>query len=702
MNSVARFRVWSAIAGLVGVALLVCIVAAVQTHVVFQRTAEYAEEGRETILVNLEYQTEPELCRFAHELVAEWGTAEKAAKEDMSATARRLHVDRVSVVGSNGVVLASSEPKLVGFDFASHTNTVEFLDLNGKEHFIAQPFRRPVDNPQAPLMKFVGIAFQNGGFVQIGDSIHPGDTHRRRDYVFVQSMQDEHISNNGYFVIVDPAEGTIVSTQDREKAGGKAADAGFVDLDFADGDGPVRARIFGQNSLVWRVKPEFFDVVGYVVFPLADLMHERDISIFLAALLFLVGYSVVYVFLLKISGQSARLREQNAQMEAFHAREASARQRDLMLAKNIQVSALPCIFPPFPSHREIDLYALFRTAKEVGGDFYDFFFVSPARLCLVIADVSDKGVPAALFMMKARSMIKSCVMTREKLEDAMSDANGMLCTNNVAGMFVTAWVGVFDLDSGELEFVTAGHNPPYILRKNGELESLKVRPSLVLSAMEGVKYRVNRNRINPGETLFLYTDGVTEATSRSGELFGEKRLEECLCAVSGDAEAKCRQIVQTVDGFAAGVPQSDDITVLAFSFKGSENGRSETFPANLEGLSSAAVFLETCLDEGKCSDKTKSAMMVALDEIASNIMHYSGAADFTLKVVFEDDLVRVVFSDSGKPYDPLEKEDPDVSLSAAERKIGGLGIFMVKRMMDEMHYVRDHEQNILTIGKKIA
>ena len=181
---------------LVAFAAAVAIVWTLQTRVVFKRVAANASDGFESIFANLEYQTESELCRFALDLTVDWGDAEKAAKEDCAKMAKILYVDRVSVIGTNGIVLASSAPSFVGFDFASHSNTVEFLALNGTEHFIAQPFRRPVDDPQAPLMKFVGIAFPGGGFVQIGDSIHPGDV-RRRDYVFVQSMQDEHISDNG-------------------------------------------------------------------------------------------------------------------------------------------------------------------------------------------------------------------------------------------------------------------------------------------------------------------------------------------------------------------------------------------------------------------------------------------------------------------------------------------------------------------------
>ena len=680
-------------------AVAISIVWLVQTRIVFDRVAEYAAEGQETILSNLEYQSEPELCRYAQDLTVNWGDVETAARQDLAKVAKALYVDRVSVIGTNGIVLASSDPTFVGFDFASTPSTAEFLALNAGEHFLTQVFRRPVNDPNGPFMKFVGISFPGGGFVQIGDSIHPGDS-RRRDYVFVQSMQDEHISDNGFFVIVDPADGRILSTQDRAKAGGSAADAGLGGLDFAGGDGPVQAKVFGVKSLVWRVKPAFFDVVGYVVFPLPDLMHSRNVSVGLAALLLFAVLSVGYLFFLKVYSQSVRLREQNLKMEAFYAKEEADRQRDLALAKNIQASALPSVFPPYPGRKEFDLYAKMRTAKEVGGDFYDFYFVDPDRICLVMADVSGKGVPAALFMMRSKAIIKSSVTTEPDLAVAMAKANDGLCANNAAEMFVTAWVGILDVETGELRYVSAGHNPPFVRHADGTVEMVKVRRALVLAAMEGAKYCEDSIRLRPGDRLFLYTDGVTEATATDGRLLGDARLEAALKDGSGDAEACCNRVVAAVDAFAGEAPQADDITVLAFDYKGCVGTVTRAFPASLEGLADATQFLQRRLDAADCAEKTKSAMMVAIDEIASNIVRYSGAPDFTVQVVVEESSVSVVFSDAGKEFNPLAKEDPNVALSVDERAIGGLGLFMVKRMMDDVGYARLDGRNVLTVRKR--
>ena len=679
--------------------LAIAIVWIVQTREVNSRIAVTAQDAFVSIFANLEYQPEPELCRYAQDLTVDWGDVENAAKQDLAQMARVLYVDRVSVVGTNGIVLASSKPSFVGFDFASNPDTAEFLELNTGTHFLTQPFRKPVDDPNAPLMKFVGIAFPKGGFVQIGDSIHPGDA-KRRDYVFAQSMENEQTSYDGYYAVVDEKSDLILSSFSREHRGVRASDFGFLSLDFGSGDGPIVGTVFGQKSMIWRAKPAFFDVTAYVIFPMDAIMHSRNATVRLMALVLFVLLSAGYLFFLKVYSQSVRLREQSQKMEAFYAKEEADRQRDLALAKNIQASALPSVFPPYPGRKEFDLYALMRTAKEVGGDFYDFYFVGPNKICLVVADVSGKGVPAALFMMRSKATIKSSVTTESDLAVAMAKANDGLCANNAAEMFVTAWVGVLDIETGELRYVSAGHNPPFVRHADGTVEMVKVKRALVLAAMEGAKYREDGIRLRAGDRLFLYTDGVTEATATDGSLLGEARLEAALKDGSGDAEACCNRVVEAVDAFAGEAPQADDITVMAFDYKGCVGTVTRAFPATLEGLADATLFLQRRLDAAECAEKTKSAMMVAIDEIASNIVRYSGAPDFTVQIVIEDDFVRVVFSDAGKKFDPLAKEDPNVTLSADERAIGGLGLFMVKRMMDEVKYDHIDGRNVLTVGKK--
>lgn len=236
---------------------------------------------------------------------------------------------------------------------------------------------------------------------------------------------------------------------------------------------------------------------------------------------------------------------------------------ELNVATQIQASMLPSIFPPFPDRTEFDIFATMDPAKEVGGDFYDFFFVDRLHLAVVIADVSGKGVPAALFMVIAKTLIKDYAGMSENVEDVFTLVNEKLCEANKEGLFVTAWMGVLDLLTGHMEYVNAGHNPPLICHTDGSFEYLKQKPGLMLAGMDQTRYRKGEFDLGPGDTLYLYTDGVTEAADCEEKLYGEKRLKDVLNAhadaVPRDLLAAVKEdIIQYMDG----APQADDITML--------------------------------------------------------------------------------------------------------------------------------------------
>ncbi|MGN0691158.1 MAG: SpoIIE family protein phosphatase [Oscillospiraceae bacterium] len=241
---------------------------------------------------------------------------------------------------------------------------------------------------------------------------------------------------------------------------------------------------------------------------------------------------------------------------------------ELSLASSIQAHMLPCIFPAFPEHSEFDIYATMTPAKEVGGDFYDFFMVDDTHVAAVMADVSGKGVPAALFMVIAKTLIKNYAQSGIEPYQVFTTANRMLCDGNDAGLFVTAWMGVLDITSGKLTYVNAGHNPPMIRQKDGSFEYLRSRPGFVLAGMETVKYRQNELMLEPGDRLFLYTDGITEATSAEKELYGEERLSAYL---NGHADNSAEDILHglkaDVDSFVGEAPQFDDMTMLMLDYK---------------------------------------------------------------------------------------------------------------------------------------
>lgn len=246
---------------------------------------------------------------------------------------------------------------------------------------------------------------------------------------------------------------------------------------------------------------------------------------------------------------------------------------ELNVATKIQKDMLPNIFPAFPEQREFDIYATMDPAKEVGGDFYDFFMVDDTHLAVVMADVSGKGVPAALFMVIAKTIIKNQALTGESLDQVFQRANDQLCENDGEGLFVTAFMGLLDLKDGGFTYVNAGHNPPLLRRKGGTYEYLKLDPGFVLAGLEGMTYDTAHLTLAPGDTLYLYTDGVTEALNPEEELFGEDRLRAAL----NDPQAIHLPVAQllpylraALEQYARGAEQADDITMLGITYRGSQ------------------------------------------------------------------------------------------------------------------------------------
>ena len=240
---------------------------------------------------------------------------------------------------------------------------------------------------------------------------------------------------------------------------------------------------------------------------------------------------------------------------------------ELNVATQIQASMLPCIFPAFPERREFDIYAAMDPAKEVGGDFYDFFMVDQTHLAVVMADVSGKGVPAALFMVIGKTLIKDHTLPGRDLGEVFSEVNRLLCEANSEGLFITAFEGVLDLKTGELCYVNAGHEMPFVGRAGG-FEAQKIRPGFVLAGMEGVRYRAGSLTLQPGDKLFQYTDGVTEATDAGNNLYGMDRLSEALNAHASESPQQiCAAVRADIDAFVKEAPQFDDITMLCLEYK---------------------------------------------------------------------------------------------------------------------------------------
>ena len=242
---------------------------------------------------------------------------------------------------------------------------------------------------------------------------------------------------------------------------------------------------------------------------------------------------------------------------------------ELDMASKIQKGALPDIFPAFPDRQEFDLYASMEPAKEIGGDFYDFFLIDDDHLCLVIADVSGKGVPAALFMMASKIILADNAIMGKSPSEILYDANNAICKNNKLEMFVTVWVGILEISTGKLSAANAGHEYPAIKRGDGGFSVFKDRHGFVLGGMEGMKYKEYEIQLSPGDKLFVYTDGVPEANDPDGNMFEVKRMID---ALNEDPDASPAQILGAVRGeiskFVREAEQFDDLTMLCLEYKG--------------------------------------------------------------------------------------------------------------------------------------
>ena len=245
--------------------------------------------------------------------------------------------------------------------------------------------------------------------------------------------------------------------------------------------------------------------------------------------------------------------------------------KELSTARQIQSSVLPHIFPPFPERREIDLFASMDPARDVGGDFYDFFFIDEDHLCLVIADVSGKGIPAALFMMFAKRIIEDFARIEHSASDILKKTNDLLCDNNQADMFVTVWLGILEITTGRMTAANAGHEYPAICKKDGLFEIYKDRHGFVIGGMEGVSYREYTLQMNPGDKIFVYTDGVPEATNGSGEMFGVEHMTAALNSCAGGSPTDIlRKVRSAVDDFVGDAEQFDDLTMMCMEYKGAD------------------------------------------------------------------------------------------------------------------------------------
>lgn len=629
-----------------------------------------------------------------------WGDPDESSRK-LRELAKDLGVDDISIADSDGTLSHSSRRQSVG--------AINFRTTKGQAREFAALLDEKYELSQSVLtntlygeeVKYVGVWMPEGGFVQVG--AHEKALRNLSRTALTGLTHGWHVSGESGGIFITTANGTIISHPVAGREGGQWHDPG--------------------DDTYWEKRMiEGFPV--YVVIPKRAAIVERRVLVATSA--FLNGMALVLAAVLVGIVISGYVREQIA----------TQRKKEMSMASDIQESSIPRVFPPFVEETRMDIFATMQPARDVGGDFYDFYFTTPTRLVFLIADVSGKGIPAALYMMRAKATIKSFALLGLSLAEVAERANDSLSRDNDANMFVTAWIGEVDLTTGALSYVNAGHNPPIAIGHGSNPPSfVRGRSGLMFGAMPGMKYKAHEMRLTPGDILYLYTDGITEQPDPNGELFGDDRLLDSvsgmlasgLHAIERDASPLLGAIFATVIAHGAGVEQADDCTQLVFRFNGDNSASRKAgegggyaarlFPPTQDGIAAASDFLDATLENLESRKPAESApdadgfglgllspkLHVILDEIASNIVKHSGATDFELTIGhrLNPEGVELIFSDDGVEYNPLAHTDPDTSKPVEDRPIGGLGIMMVKKMATSVAYSRAGGRNVFTVVLQI-
>ncbi|MCM2254971.1 MAG: SpoIIE family protein phosphatase [Vicinamibacteria bacterium] len=399
----------------------------------------------------------------------------------------------------------------------------------------------------------------------------------------------------------------------------------------------------------------------------------------------------------------ARLKETTAVKE----RMAS----ELAIGRDIQFAMVPKDFAPAALGDQVQVYAALRPTREVGGDFYDFFALDGGRLGFCVGDVSGKGVPAALLMAVGKTLVKASAGSDPSPASVLTQVNHELSADDESGMFITIFLGVLNLKTGDLTYSNAGHNPPFLRRASGEVVALDARHGPVVGGMPGVAYRESRMTLAAGEQLLLYTDGVTEARDAQRGFFGEARLRG-LIERGGALTARqaVEAVIADVEAFEQGVEQADDITVLVVSYAGHAAReavhRVDLRIANaLPEIAHVTTAIKTFAREKDLPTSLRRRLSLALDELLNNIISYAyedaGRHEIEVQLELEGDRFRVTVVDDGRPFNPFDGPPAATDVPLDERGEGGLGIHLVRAVMDEISYVRRSNRNVVTLAKQV-
>ncbi len=398
------------------------------------------------------------------------------------------------------------------------------------------------------------------------------------------------------------------------------------------------------------------------------------------------------------------------QLEAIVIKAKERMESELNIAKDIQMSMLPLIFPAFPKRSEIDIYAELIPAREVGGDFYDFYFLDENHICFVVGDVSGKGVPAALMMAVTKTLLKSQAGNDKSTASIITHVNNEIAKDNDNYMFITVFMAILNTNTGELVYSNAGHNPSFIIEaKSKNIKKLSDLHGPVVGAMEDMTYKESKVNINKDDIILAYTDGITEAQNLKEELYSDARFIELLENRNyNSTKTLTKEIVDSVKEFENGAEQFDDITVLAVQYCQEPNTISSdstyvNIKNKLKEITTVITKFETFGTVNNLSIPIIQKFNIVFDELLSNIISYgyndSNEHIIEMGIELKSERLIITITDDGIPFNPFQKDPPDTMLSVDERSIGGLGIHIVKNLMDEYGYKRNADKNIITLVK---
>lgn len=568
-----------------------------QTNLAQENTVRLLELNISDVREDITDASDENLLELTEQIAQDLNQTEKITSEHLVDLSRKYDVTEINCINPEGIIVASTYPDFLNYDMSGGEQSAEFMVLLRGETAYVQSYQ-PVSYDTSISRKYAGVVLEDGGFVQVGYGFQRFQQDIGEFVVGV--TRNRHVGEGGCIIIADESM-NIVSDRNGNEGQTLGVTGIRIDAETIKPGQVFTADVYEESCYCMYKVQEGYTILA--VLPQSEAALSRNVAVYVTTamqiIIFLALFIMIYILvkklvvdnILKINGSLSAITEGKLDTvvdvrshEEFavlsddinstvntlkcYISDAEARiDAELAFAKAIQHSAIPSVFPPYPNRKEFEIWADMYTAKEVGGDFYDFYFVDEDTLAFLIADVSGKGIPAAMFMMEAKTLLKSYAESGMDVAEVLTQANNKLCESNDAGMFVTVWMGYLNTSTGEVTYANAGHNPPLIRHSDGSVSSLKSRPGLVLAGMEGIRYRANKVQLKPGDMLYLYTDGITEATNTENQLYGENRLLAVLeHNADEDVHTVCKNVKIDVDTFAGEAPQFDDITMISLRY----------------------------------------------------------------------------------------------------------------------------------------